>query len=91
MSECSLKRVLATLLQAIPALHASDTNSDAPYSFLGRRRELPVSKEKASWGLLGGFSERLDGGRTKVQAFLLRASPGIVGSIARIRLGRIHL
>ena len=45
----------------------------------------PVSKEKASCGLLGGFSGRLESGQTKVQAFPLRASPGSVGSIAQIR------
>jgi hypothetical protein len=50
-----------------------------------QERELPVSKEKAPCGLLGGFSGRLESGRTKVQAFLIRASPGIVGSIAQIR------
>ena len=60
-------------------------NSGAPYSFLDRRKELPVSKDKASCGLLGGFSGRLEGARTKVQTSLPRASPGIVGSIAQIR------
>jgi hypothetical protein len=48
---------------------------------------ITVSKEKASCGLLGGFSGRLAyrADETKFQAFLLRASPGIVGSIAQIR------
>jgi hypothetical protein len=55
MPECSMKRVLATLSQAIPALYASDANSGAPISYLGRWRELRVSKAKASCDLLGGF------------------------------------
>jgi hypothetical protein len=69
-----------------PFLHptTSDTDSGTPYSFLGRRWGLPVSKEKASCGPLGGFSGRLESARTKVQASLLRASPGSVRSIARI-------
>jgi hypothetical protein len=53
--------------------------------FWGDGGKLRVSKEKASCGLLGGFSGKLEGGRTKVQAFLRRASPGSVGSIAQIR------
>ena len=55
-AECSMKRVLATLSQATPVLHASNTNSGAPHSFLGQGRELCVSKEKASCGLLGCFA-----------------------------------
>jgi len=45
-TDTSRTLTFVTLSQALPALHASDTNSDAPYSFFGRGRELCVSKEK---------------------------------------------
>src|SRR5262245_13425933 len=44
--EADVEARLGRGLEALPALHASDTNSDAPYSFFGRGRELCGSKEK---------------------------------------------
>jgi hypothetical protein len=45
-AESSTKRVLATLSQAIPARHASDANSDAPYSFRGDGGNYLSAKQK---------------------------------------------
>ena len=68
------------------ALHASEWSSGAFTLLIFRpTEELRVSKEKASCGLLEGFSGRLESARIMVQASLLRASPGSVGSIAQIR------
>jgi hypothetical protein len=46
MSASSMKRVLATLLQATPALHTSDTNSGALVHFWGNGGNYLLAKKK---------------------------------------------
>ena len=49
VAECSMKRVLATLSQATPVLHASNTNSGAPYLFFGTTVGLVYALGRFLW------------------------------------------
>jgi len=61
VAECSMKRVLATLSQATPVLHASNTNSGAPYLFFGTTVGLVYAV--GTLPLENSFQSRLDSRR----------------------------